>query len=53
MYFKNNQMLEFCCCSLGLGFRVFKSCGSEDTESFAANNESCFPFPKIGEEESK
>ena len=30
-----------------------KSCGSEDAESFAANNESRFRSPKTGEEESK
>ena len=48
MYFKNNQMLEFCCCSLG--FRG--GSGSEDTDSFAANSESRFPSPKTGEEES-
>ena len=36
MYFKNNVMLEFCCCSLGLGFRVFKSCGSEEGRVFCS-----------------
>ena len=30
-----------------------KSCGSEDTESFAVNNRSRFHSPKTGKEESK